>query len=220
MDRVTAGGDVSVFQIGDPVEIHFRSGNNLVALHGTLAQVSRPLMEIHLTDQPLHDGMVRSGVNVLLAVSGGTGIYTAEAVVQRYNPTAGQVILSVSGSFRFQQRRQHERYRCNMQVRLRAMGDAEWITGECRDISAGGARIYLPQEFVLRSNAIEVIFISPTSQQAVRAVAEIVRTGKLLEGDGWEIGIRFTEMSRMEKIHFARLLQHWASTQQREPVNP
>lgn len=209
-----------MFQIGDPVEIHFRSGNIPVALHGKLAQMVRPLMEIHLSDQPVHDGLVRAGVNVLVAVSGGKGIYTAEAVVQRYHPADGQIVVCVNGSFRFQQRRQHERYRCRMQVRLRAVGDSEWITGECRDISAGGARIYLPNELALRSDTLEVVFISPTSQQAVRAVAEIVRTGKLLEESGWEIGVRFAEMSRMEKIQFARLLQHWESTQQREPVNP
>jgi len=209
-----------VFQTGDPVEIHFRTGNTLVALHGTLVQMVRPLMEIHLNSQPLHDGLVRSGINVLVVISAGTGIYTTEAVIQRYHPAAGQIVVCVNGSFRFQQRRQHERYRCNMQVRLRAVGDTEWITGECRDISAGGARIYLAQELVLRSNTLELLFISPGNQQAVRAVAEIVRTGKLLDQDGWEIGVRFTEMSRMEKIQFARLLQLWADPQDREPVRP
>jgi len=209
-----------VFQTGDPAEIHFRTGNTLVALHGTLVQMARPLMEIHLKNQPLHDGLVRPGTNVLVVISGGAGIYTAEAVIQQYLPADGQIVVCVDGSFRFQQRRQHERYRCNMQVRLRVVGDTEWITGECRDISAGGARIYLPQGVVLRSNTVELLFISPVNQQAVRAVAEIVRTGKLLDQDGWEIGVRFTEMSRMEKIQCARLLQLWASPQQREPVKP
>jgi hypothetical protein len=209
-----------VFQTGDPVEIHFKAGGTLLTLHGMLVQTARPLMEIHLKDQPLHDGLVRPGTNVLVVISGGAGIYTAEAVIQQYLPADGQIVVCVDCSFRFQQRRQHERYRCNMQVRLRVVGDTEWITGECRDISAGGARIYLPQGVVLRSNTVELLFISPVNQQAVRAVAEIVRTGKLLDQDGWEIGVRFTEMSRMEKIQFARLLQLWALPQQREPVKP
>ncbi len=209
-----------MFQVGDPVEIHFKAGNVSVALHGTLAQMVRSLMGIHLKNQPPHEGLVRSGLNVLVVISGGTGVYTAEAVVQQYHPASGQIVVCVNGSFRFQQRRQHERYPCNMQVRLRVVGGAEWINGECRDISAGGARIHVPQEIVLPSSTLEVVFISPTSQQAVRAVAEIVRTGKLLEEEGWEIGIRFAEMSRMEKIQFARLLQHWADAQQREPVQP
>lgn len=209
-----------MFQTGDPVEIHFKAGGTLLTLHGMLGKTARPLMEVHLKNQPLHDGLVRPGTNVLVVISGGAGIYTAEAVIQQYLPADGQIVVCVDCSFRFQQRRQHERYRCNMQVRLRVVGDTEWITGECRDISAGGARIYLPQGVVLRSNTVELLFISPVNQQAVRAVAEIVRTGKLLDQDGWEIGVRFTEMSRMEKIQFARLLQLWASPQQREPVKP
>ncbi|GIV15883.1 MAG: hypothetical protein KatS3mg022_1318 [Armatimonadota bacterium] len=207
-----------MFHTGDPVEIHFKQGDVPVTLRGKLVQMARPLLGIQIMEHTVCDGSVKPGTCVLVAISGGTGVYTSEAVVQRCDVAAGQVIVAVSGSFRYQQRRQHERYRCDMQVRLRVVGDTEWISGVCRDISAGGARIYLSQEFVLRSNTLEVVFISPASQQAVRAVAEIVRTSKLVSDSGWEIGIRFTEMNRMEKIQFARLLQHWASLQQREPV--
>lgn len=207
-----------MFRTGDPVEIHFKLGNTPVALRGNLVQMARPLLGVQLTDPPVCEGSMKPGTTVLIAISGGTGVYTSEAVVQRCDMASGQMIVSVNGSFRFQQRRQHERYRCDMQVRLRVVGDTEWISGVCRDISAGGARIYLSQEFVLRSNTLEVVFISSVTQQAVRAVAEIVRTSKLLNDSGWEIGVRFTEMNRMEKIQFARLLQHWASLQQHEPV--
>jgi len=209
-----------VFHVGDPVQIHFKLGNTAIALQGKLAQMVRPLMEVHLTEKPLHNGAVKPGMCVLVVISGGTGVYTAEASIQQYRPHTGQVVVAVNGSFRFQQRRQQERYRCDMQVRLRVVGDAEWITGTCRDISAGGARIYLPQEFVLRSNTLEIVFIAPTNQQAVRAIAEVVRTSKLLEETGWEVGVRFTEMDRMEKIRFARLLQHWASAEGHEPIHP
>lgn len=207
-----------MFQTGDPVEIHFKMGDAPVTLRGKLVQMARPLLGIQLMNSPACDGSIKPGMTVLIAISGGTGVYTSEVVVQRCDMTLGQLIVSVNGSFRFQQRRQHERYPCDMQVHVRVVGDTEWINGVCRDISAGGARIYLSQEFVLRSNTLEVVFISPTNQQAVRAIAEIVRTSKLLNDSGWEIGIRFTEMNRMEKIQFARLLQHWASRQQRDPV--
>lgn len=207
-----------MFHTGDPIEIHFKLAHAPFSLRGKLVQMARPLLGIQLAEPPMCDGMVKPGTCVLVAISGGTGVYTAEAVVQRCDMAAGQVILSVNGSFRYQQRRQHERYRCDMQVRLRVVGDPEWMNGVCRDISAGGARIYLAQEFVMRSNTIEVVFIAPDNQQAVRAVAEIVRTSKLLHDSGWEIGVHFTEMSRTEKIQFARLLQHWASQQEREPV--
>ncbi|MEJ5253359.1 MAG: PilZ domain-containing protein [Chthonomonadetes bacterium] len=209
-----------VFHPGDPAEIHFKLGSTSVAMQGKVAQFVRPLLEVHLTGEPVHDGAVHTGMNVLVVVSGGTGIYTAEASIQRYQPQTGQLVLAVNGSFRFQQRRQHERYRCKIPVRLRVVGDSEWVSATCRDISAGGARLYLSQEFVLRSNAVEIIFISPDSQQGVRAIAEVVRTSKLLEESGWELGIRFTEMDRMEKIRFARLLQHWASVEQHEPAKP
>lgn len=207
-----------MFQTGDPVEIHFKIGNMPVSLQGTLVQMVRPLIGIQLTEASACDGSLKPGVNVLLAISGGTGVYTAEVTVQRCDLAARQLVVSVGGSFRYQQRRLHERYRCNMQTRLRAAGDTKWIDGVCRDISAGGARIYLSQQFTLRSDTLEVVFIAPGNQQAVRAVAEVVRTSKLLDDSGWEIGIRFTEMSRTEKIQFSRLLQHWASLQQREPV--
>lgn len=207
-----------MFHPGDPVQLHFKLGDMSVALHGKLAQAVRQLIEVHLTEEQVHSEAVKPGMSVLIVISGGTGIYTAEANIQRYQPQTGQIVVTLKGSFRYQQRRQHERYRCNMQVRLRVVGDTEWLTGVCRDISAGGARLYLPQEFVLRSNTLEVIFIAPTNEQAVRAVAEVVRTSKLIEDSGWELGIRFIEMDRMEKIRFARLLQHWASTDQREPV--
>ncbi len=209
-----------MFHSGDPAEIHFKLGSTSVAMQGKVAQFVRPLMEIHLTGEPVHDGVVHTGMNVLVVVSSGTGVYTAEASIHRYQPQAGQVVVAVNGCFRFQQRRQHERYKCNIPVRLRVVGDSEWVNAICRDISAGGARLYLPQEFVLRSNTLEVIFISPDSQQGVRAIAEVVRTSKLLEDNGWELGIRFIEMDRMEKIRFARLLQHWASVEQHEPVQP
>lgn len=209
-----------MFQAGDPVQIHFKLRDTPIALQGKLAQMVRPLMEIHLTEEPVFDGAVKPGMSILVVVVGGTGIYTAEASIQRYQPNTGQVVVAVKGSFRFQQRRQHERYRCEMQARLRVVGDTEWLDGVCRDISAGGARIYLPQEFVLRSDTVEVIFIAPTNEQAVRAMAEVVRTSKLIEGNGWELGIRFTEIDRMEKIRFARLLQHWASAGQHEPIKP
>lgn len=207
-----------MFQTGDPVEVHFKLGETPLSIHGQLAQVARPLMAILVSEPPVCNGAIKPGNTVIIAISGGTGVYTAEAVVQRCDLSAGHLIVSVNSSFRYQQRRQHERYRCNMQVRLRVVGDTEWVNGICRDISAGGARVYLAQEFTLRSNTIEIVFIAPDSQQAVRAIAEIVRTSKLLHDSGWEIGVRFTEMNRMEKIQFTRLLQHWASQQQREPV--
>ncbi|MCS6830192.1 MAG: PilZ domain-containing protein [Armatimonadota bacterium] len=207
-----------MFQVGDPVEVHFKLGEAAVSMHGRLAQVARPLIAIQIAEPPVCNGAVKPGSMVVVAISGGTGVYTAEAIVQRCDLAAGHLIVAINSSFRYQQRRQHERYRCDMQVRLRVVGDPEWLSGRCMDISAGGARIYLPQQFTLRSNTIEVVFVAPDNQQAVRAVAEIVRTSKLLHDSGWEIGVRFTEMNRMEKIHFARLLQHWASLQQREPV--
>lgn len=200
-------GEVSVFQTGDPVEIHFKMGNTCVTLHGKLVQMPCPLMGMRLTDSSGGADSLKRGMTVLIAIGGSTGVYSAEAVVQRCDPAEGQVVVSVNGSFRYQQRRWHERYRCDMQVRLRVVGDTKWISGVCRDISAGGARIYLSQEIELRSNTLEVVFLSPTNQQAVRAVGEVVRTSKLLDDSGWEIGVRFAEMNRMEKIHFARLLQ-------------
>ncbi len=209
-----------MFQAGDPVEVHVKIGGNPVALRGQVAQVVRPLIEVHLADNPPLDGSIKPGMCVPIAITSSTGIYSSEATVQRYHPQTKQLVVAVNGSFRFQQRRQHERYRCEMQVHLRASGENEWTTGICRDISAGGARIYVPQNFVLQSNALEVVFIAPTNQQAVRANAEVVRTSKLLNDEGWELGIRFTEMNRMEKIHFARLLQHWASINQQEPYQP
>jgi c-di-GMP-binding flagellar brake protein YcgR len=177
-------------------------------------------MEIHLADSLICESAVKPGATVTVAISGGTGLYCADAVIQRYYPATRQLIIAISGSFRFEQRRQHERYRCHMPVRLRVVGDTQWTGGECRDISAGGARIYLPKELVLRSNTVELVFISPTNQQGVRAMAEVVRTSKLLNDPGWEIGVRFTEMERVEKIQFARLLQYWASAREREPVRP
>lgn len=207
-----------MFHPGDPVQIHFKLGDMSVALHGKLAQAVSQLIEVHLTEEPAHSEAVKPGMSVLIVISGGTGVYTAEANIQRYQPQTGQIVVAVKGSFRYQQRRQHERYRCNMQVRLRVVGDTKWLTGVCRDISAGGARLYLPQEFVLHSDTLEVIFVAPTNEQAVRAVAEVVRTSKLIEDSGWELGVRFIEMDRMEKIRFARLLQHWASAGQHEPV--
>ncbi len=209
-----------MFQIGASVKIHLKVNTSMVVSQGKLARMACPLLAIHLQNESLYDMLLTPGTNVLLVISAESGIYSGEAVVQQYHPEVAEIVVQVKGSFRFQQRRQHERYPCNMQVRLRAVGDTEWITGECRDISAGGARIYLAQELVLRSNTLELLFISPGNQQAVRAVAEIVRTGKLLDQDGWEIGVRFTEMSRMEKIQFARLLQLWADPRDREPVKP
>lgn len=207
-----------MFHPGDPVQIHFKLGDMSVALHGKLAQAVSQLIEVHLTEEPAHSEAVKPGMSVLIVISGGTGVYTAEANIQRYQLQTGQIVVAVKGSFRYQQRRQHERYRCSMQVRLRVVGDTKWLTGVCRDISAGGARLYLPQEFVLHSDTLEVIFVAPTNEQAVRAVAEVVRTSKLIEDSGWELGVRFIEMDRMEKIRFTRLLQHWASAGQHEPV--
>ena len=209
-----------MFQAGDPVQIQFKLGNSAVALRGKLAQAVRSLIEVHLTDEPVHDGSLKPGSGVVVVISSSTGIYTSEATVQRYYPPTGQLVVTVNGCFRHQQRRQHERYRCEMQVHLRAAGETDWIAGICRDISAGGARIYVPQELVLKSTSLEVVFISPSNQQAVRAMAEVARTSKLLDDVGWELGVRFTEMNRMEKIHFARLLQHWASVGEREPIQP
>lgn len=209
-----------MFQTGDPVEIHFKVGNVPVALRGKLVQVARPLLGIQLNNAAAPSSTLASGMVVLVAISGGTGIYTAQATVQRYDAASGQLVVAIQGSFCFQQRRQHERYRCHMPVRLRVVGDTEWIDGVCRDISAGGARIYLPQQFIIRSNTLEVLFIAPDNQQAVRAIAEVVRTSKLIDDSGWELGIRFTEMNRMEKIQFARLLQHWATNSARQPVQP
>ncbi|MCS6948971.1 MAG: PilZ domain-containing protein [bacterium] len=209
-----------MFRAGDPVEVHFKVGNAPVTLRGKLAQIARPLLGIQLSDTLACNGSLVPGAAVVVAISGGTGIYTAPAVVQRCNLEARQLVVATQGSFCYQQRRQHERYRCDMQVRLRPVGDTEWTAGICRDISAGGARIYLPQELVLRSNTLELVFLSPDNQQAVRAIAEVVRTSKLLDESGWELGVRFTEMNRMEKIHFARLLQHWAAQHEREPVQP
>jgi hypothetical protein len=209
-----------VFQAGDPVEIQLRSGNLCVGVRGKLVQFVRPLMEIHLENSPVCASALQAGAVVPLAISGGTGVYTAEAVVQRYNSATGQVIVSVNGSFRFQQRRQHERYPCRMPVHVRAVGDTDWQNAECCDISAGGARIYLAQEIILRTSTLEIVFLAPGSQQGVRAVAEVVRTSKLLHEAGWELGVRFTEMDRAEKIRFTRLLQYWASVQHREPVQP
>lgn len=213
-------GVVSVFRGGDAVEIRFNQGNTTVSLHGTLAQVVRPLLEVHLNSVPPPDASLKQGMTVAIAITSGTGIYTADVTVQQYHPQAQRVVVAANGCFRYQQRRQHERYRCEMQVHLRCVGDPDWTSGICRDISAGGARIYLPREFVLRSNTLEVVFLSPANQQAVRAIAEVVRASKLLDEAGWELGIRFTEMNRMEKIHFARLLQHWASFSEHEPIQP
>lgn len=211
---------MGVFRIGDPVEIQVKLGTNSISLYGKLAQVVRPLLEIHLNQQQGHIGAVQPGTSVVVYISGGTGIYIADAIVQRCYAQTGQVVVSIDGCFRFQQRRQHERYRCEMQARLRVVGDNEWVPGICRDISAGGARIYLSREFVLRSNTMEVVFISPTNHQAVHTMAEVVRTSKLVGDNGWEIGIRFAEMNRMEKIQFARLLQYWESVAQHDPVDP
>jgi len=114
---------------------------------------------------------MKPGTTVLIAISGGTGVYTSEAVVQRCDMASGQMIVSVNGSFRFQQRRQHERYRCDMQVRLRVVGDTEWISGVCRDISVGGAFIYLLQKKVPGGLRLEVRFSSAVIEQEVRGAA-------------------------------------------------
>lgn len=209
-----------MFRSGDPVEVHFKVGDAPVALRGKLAQFARSLLGIQLTDTMPCSSFLSPGATVLVAISGGTGVYTAQAVVQRCNASAGHLVVTVQGSFCYQQRRQHERYLCNMPVRLRVVGDPEWIEGVCRDISAGGARIYLERQIRLRSETLELVFLSPDSHQAVRAIGEVVRIGKLVDASGWELGIRFTEMNRMERIHFTRLLQHWASVYQREPVQP
>lgn len=196
-----------MFQTGASVKIHLRGNTSTVVSQGKLARMACPLMAIRLQDNSLHDTLFTRGTNVLLVISAEAGIYSGEAVVQEYHPEVAEIVVQVKGSFRFQQRRQHERYPCNMQVRLRVVGDTEWVTGECRDISAVGARIYLPHELILRSDTVELLFISEANQQVGHAVAEIIRIGKTRDKEGWEIAVRFTEMSRAEKIQFARLLQ-------------
>lgn len=208
-----------MFHTGNPVEIAIDTSAGSLSVTGTLARVACPVLEVHLADPSLAQSILRGGLVVGVNISGAKGVYSTEATIHRFDGQTGQLVLVANGSFRYQQRRQHERYLCDIPVHLRIVGDSEWVSGRCRDISAGGARIYLPQEFTLRSNTLEIVFIAPDNQQAVRAIAEIVRTSKLLNESGWELGIRFTEMNRMEKIHFARLLQHWANQQATVPFN-
>lgn len=219
-NTVSRKDNASVFQSGDPVEVRVKLGNVPIALRGKLVQVARPLLGIQLSDTLTHTSFLASGAEVFVAISGGTGVYTAPATVQRYDLVSGQLVVATHGSFCYQQRRQYERYRCRMPVRLRVVGDAEWLEGVCRDISASGARVYLQQELRLRSETLELVFVSPDSQQSVRAMGEVIRINRTVDQSGWEIGVRFTEMKRTERIQFARLLQHWATIYDREPVQP
>lgn len=204
-----------MFQSGNPVELRYRVGDGEIALQGSLQRVHLPLLEVHLVEHALAAALASPGKNVVVHVTGGMGVYTSEAVVQRYDAQNQQVYLLVKDAFRYQQRRQYERFPCKLPVKLRVVGDEQWTNGEVRDISIGGARVHVTQELQLRSNTIELILTSPIDRQLIHIVADIVRVLHNVDEVGdWELGVRFVEMGRMDKIHFMRLLQFYMEGQQ------
>ncbi len=188
---------------GNQVEVEVYFLNHFITLPGRLLCTEDGRICIHLLTEALTPGLLTPGNPVRLTIHTPTHQHLLETRLR--GGSRSLLELEVPMQMVSLRKRQHVRRELTAAVLWRPVGGkSEWRYATMLDISEGGLRMRCLQPVEV-GDEIELEFALYGDDQPILACGRVVWRRESA-GEQWEMGIEFTQLPRIDRIHIRRLV--------------
>ena len=188
---------------GKPIEVEVYFPNHFITLPGRLFCAENGRICIRLLTEVLTPGLLTPGNPVRLTIHTPTHQHLLETRVR--GGSRSLLELEVPMQMVSLRKRQYVRRELTAAVLWRPVEDkSEWRYATMLDISEGGLRMRCLQPVEV-GEELELEFALYGDDQPIRAQGRVVWRRESA-GEQWEMGIEFTQLPRIDRIHIRRLV--------------
>ena len=188
---------------GKQIEVEVYFPNHFITLPGRLFCAEEDQTWVQLQTEALVPGLLTAGNPVRLTIHTPTHQHLLETRVR--GGSRSLLELEVPMQMVSLRKRQYVRRDLTAAVLWRPVEDtSEWCHATMLDISEGGLRMRCLQPVEV-GEELELEFALYGDDQPIRAQGRVVWRRESA-GEQWEMGIEFTQLPRIDRIHIRRLV--------------
>lgn len=188
---------------GSSIEVEVYFPNHFITLPGRLFCAESGVVCVRLLTEVLTPGLLTPGNPVHLTVHTPTHQYMMETRIRAGNRSLLE--LDVPMQMVSMRKRQFPRRELTATVLWRPVGEKEEMRyATMLDISEGGMRVRCYQA-VEAGDELELEFALYGDDQPIKAQARVVWRRETA-GDQYEMGLEFTQLPRIDRIHIRRMI--------------
>ena len=188
---------------GSSIEVEVYFPNHFITLPGRLFCAEGGVVCVRLLTEVLTPGLLNTGNPVRLTISTPTHQYMMETRIRAGNRNLIEVEIPMQMvSLR---KRQYARREWTAALQWRPLGEqGDWRYATMLDISEGGLRMRCLQPLEM-GDELELEFTLYGDDQPIRARGRVAWRREAA-GDQWEVGVEFTYIPRIDRIHIRRVV--------------